>query len=144
MIYHRVVWKYVNDELYQSQTPITGQPCEIPGYLHLGDGGKITIERGYAFDGPSGFLPRGGIFGFDGTFDTPAFMAPAMVHDGFYQLMREGRLPQSCRLEADRLLRDQCLNRGMSKIRAGYVYLAVRAFGASSAAYRVPKVITAP
>lgn len=144
MIYHRVVYKYVNDAPERFRTGILDQPCEIPGYLTLAADGVLDIAKGYAFDGPSGFLPRGGIFGFDGTFDTPDFMAPAMGHDGLYQLMREGHLPQSCRIDADRLLRKWCLEKGMSKIRAGYVYLAVRAFGASSAAYRVPKVITAP
>ncbi|HUS89668.1 MAG TPA: hypothetical protein VMW91_10000, partial [Desulfosporosinus sp.] len=39
----------------------------------------IVIHKGYAWDGPSG-----------PTFDTPNFMLGSLVHDVFYQAMREG------------------------------------------------------
>ncbi|WP_434068965.1 hypothetical protein [Vibrio campbellii] len=43
--------------------------------------------------------------------------------------MREEVLPQSSREQADRLLRQICLEHGMSNFRATYIYYGVRVFG---------------
>ena len=53
---------------------------------------KNTIEfkPGYAWDGPSG-----------PTVDTSNAMRASLVHDGLYQAMREGWLPQNKRKPAD-------------------------------------------
>jgi len=59
-------------------------------------------------------------------------MRGSLVHDGCYQLMREKLLPARKRRPADELLRLICLEDGMSRVRADYVFHAVRAFGASS------------
>ena len=77
----------------------------------------VVIHKGYAWDGPSG-----------PTFDTPNFMLGSLVHDVFYQAMREGLLPASFRKTADLELRRICIEQGMSKFRAWYVYNAVRIF----------------
>jgi len=96
------------------------------GWIRMGRAGRVTIKKAYAWDGPSG-----------PTVDTKDFMRGALVHDALYQLMREKLLAQKMRKPADRLLWQMCREDGMSKLRADYVYHAVRAFGASSA--RPPK-----
>ena len=88
-------------------------------WLKLGKKGRLTLKKGYAWDGPSG-----------PTIDTKNFMRAALVHDGLYQLMREGLLDhEEHRESADDLLRDICIEDGMSKFRAWYVHKAVRTFG---------------
>jgi len=88
-------------------------------FILLSRDGFLTGKVGYAWDGPSG-----------PTWDTPNFMRGSLVHDKLYQLMRLGLILQSYRGLADRLLREICLEDGMSKIRAWYVYRAVRRFAA--------------
>jgi len=88
-------------------------------YIILNSEGKITIKKGYAWDGPSGL-----------TIDTLNFMRGSLVHDAFYQLMRAGEIDKEVYREpADRLLREMCKQDGMSSIRAWWVYKGVRAFG---------------
>ena len=89
-------------------------------YIRLGHGILIIYEH-YAWDGPSG-----------PTIDTKNFMRGSLVHDALYQLMREGLLDQKYRKYADQLLRKICLEDGMSKFRAWYVYHAVRLFARQS------------
>ncbi len=91
-------------------------------WVTLSKRGRLTLKRGYAWDGPSG-----------PSIDTKDFMRGSLVHDGLYQLMREKLLPQGRRKPADVLLWMICLEDGMSRARADYVYHAVRVFGASSA-----------
>ena len=79
-------------------------------------------EKGYAWDGPSG-----------PAIDTKNFMRGSLVHDACYQLMREGLLPQDKRKPSDVLLWLICLDDGMSRTRADYVYHAVRTFAGRSA-----------
>ena len=83
--------------------------------------GCLMVKEGYAWDGPSG-----------PTVDTLTFLRGSLVHDALYQLIREGLIEKSLRIEADRLLRRVCLEDGMSRFRAWYVYRMVRAFGKSS------------
>jgi len=91
-------------------------------FVKLDEFGKLTLAKGYAWDGPSG-----------PTIDTPDFMRGSLVHDGLYQLMREGLISRKHRAYADRLLRDICREDGMPWWRAQYVYVAVRLFAASAA-----------
>jgi len=86
-------------------------------YISILDG-VLFLEVGYAWDGPSG-----------PTIDTPSFMRGSLVHDALYQLMRDGALDREHRKHADGLLRKICLEDGMNKFRAWYVYRAVRIFG---------------
>ena len=86
-------------------------------FLFMTRGGILTISKGYAWDGASG-----------PAIDTKNFMRGSLVHDALYQLMREGLLPQGYRNKADRLLRDICLDAGMSRIRAWWVYRGVSRF----------------
>ena len=116
-------YKYTLFADYQHQTELRmAQPVQIGNVVSLETNGLLTIKKGYAWDGPSG-----------PTIDTPNFMRGSLVHDAFYQLMREELISQDHRTYADRLLRKICLEDGMSAIRAWWVYKAVQLYGASSA-----------
>jgi len=87
-------------------------------FIELTTGGQLTLKKRYAWDGPSG-----------PTIDTRSFMRGSLVHDALYQLMREKYLDyQEHRKYADELLRELCLEDGMFKVRAWWVYQAVRLF----------------
>jgi hypothetical protein len=92
------------------------------GRLTIDENGEMLIKKGYTWDGPSG-----------PTIDTKNFMRGSLIHDGLYQLMREGALDQSCRLRADEILREVCLEDGMSHARAWWVFKGVRIGGAGAA-----------
>ena len=57
----------------------------------------------------------------------------SLVHDAMYQLMRMGEMSNIYREEADKLLRDICIEDGMWRVRAWWVYRAVRMFGGRAA-----------
>ena len=114
-------WKYQLVAPYSLVIGITGYDRDAD-YLKLAADGELVVKKSYAWDGPSG-----------PTIDTPDFMRGALVHDALYQLIRMEVLPPRYRAYADLLLKKICLEDGMSSFRAGYVYLAVRIFGASAA-----------
>lgn len=123
-------YKYTLYEDYQHQTELRpNSPISTP-LISLDSSGLLKIKKGYAWDGPSG-----------PTIDTPNFMRGSLVHDVLYQLMRERLLEQKDREYADQLLRTICIEAGMSRIRAWWVYQGVRLGGASSAA---PDLLQAP
>jgi len=129
-------WKYRTVKEYRVQTTIKpGAEIRSSGdYACLRSNGLLTIKKGYAWDGPSG-----------PTFDTPSFMRGSLVHDSLYQLMREDILALSWRRDVDELLREHCIEDGMYRWRARYVFWGVSAFGERSAKPRpVPKALTAP
>ena len=87
-------------------------------YIKLDGEGRLSIAAGYAWDGPSG-----------PTIDTLTFMRGSLVHDALYQLMREKYLDHdSYRKAADRVLQKICIEDGMSRLRAWWVYHGVRLF----------------
>lgn len=102
-------------------------------YIVLSKEGVLVINEGYAWDGPSG-----------PTVDTKNFMRGSLVHDALYQLMREGLLPEYWREQADKELQRICIEDGMWRIRAWWVYRAVRDFGGSSAAICKTQILEAP
>lgn len=118
-------YKYQLKETYSLKTNVI-PPAEIVTlFVTLDIEGMLTIQRGYAWDGPSG-----------PTFDTKNFMRGALIHDALYQLMRDcpEQFPRDkYRAMADDLLRDICMIDGMSRIRAWWVHLGVRKFGDPSA-----------
>lgn len=118
-------YKYQLKETYTLKTKLVPPSAIDTAYITLDAQGTLTIRKGYAWDGPSG-----------PTIDTKTFMRGALVHDAFYQLMRDcpAQFPEDpFRLQADALLRDICLEDGMNSIRAWWVYKAVRMFGEPSA-----------
>ena len=95
----------------------------VDDFVRLTKNGELTLKKSYAWDGPSG-----------PTIDTKNFMRGSLVHDGLYQLMRDGLLDhERYREDADKILRAICEEDRMSKVRAWYVYQSVRLFGGSAA-----------
>ena len=96
-------------------------------YTYLEPDGKLVIKMGYAWDGPSG-----------PTIDTQDFMRGSLIHDAFYQLLREGKFYTKInhdivRKHADHLLYQACREDGMSWFRAKYVYWSVRMLAGKAA-----------
>ena len=112
-------WRLEEDASYHVGIPGTVEHK----FFSLKDG-LLTAKKGYEWDGPSG-----------PAIDTANFMRGSLFHDLLYQLMREGYIPRSFRKKADQVMRELCLADGMSKIRAWWVYTAVRV-GAGNAAKR--------
>jgi len=84
--------------------------------------GVITVKKGYMWDGASG-----------PTIDTKNNMRASLIHDCLYQFFRLSLLPREVyKPLADLVLYNVCREDGMSKIRAGYFYIAVKLFGYSS------------
>ena len=93
------------------------------GFIKLTVTGILTLKKGYAWDGPSG-----------PAIDTDNFMRGSLVHDALYQLMRKQRLDgDTWRDQADRILQQMCIEDGMWRVRAWWVYKSVSMFGASAA-----------
>jgi hypothetical protein len=91
------------------------------GWIRLQNFDLIIIKQGYCWDGPSG-----------PTIDTKNFMRGSLVHDALYQLMREEKLARSYQKGADDALRRMCIEDGMWRIRAWWVWKGVRDFGYKS------------
>jgi len=134
MIFYKRGYKY---QLYEDFTiNINIYPDELvfDDYIQLNNEGELTIRKGYAWDGPSG-----------PTWDTANFMRASLVHDALYQLMRLKIISGGNRKKADIELKQICIEDGMSKIRAWYVYHAVREFGKYTSRWKDRrKVYTAP
>lgn len=87
-------------------------------FVELSAAGVLTIRRGYAWDGASG-----------PAINTENWRTASLVHDGLYQLIREGVLTMEQREAADDLMRDILLGKGMFALRALWSHAAVRQFG---------------
>lgn len=114
-------YKFQVEDVYQIETGIMGRAVALGRYLSLSATGVLSIGPSYAWDGASG-----------PSINTGNFIRGSLVHDALYQLMREDALPFSFRKRADELLIEICKVDGMSWVRRQWVWLAVRAFGASA------------
>jgi hypothetical protein len=135
MINHQIKYKsgykYQLAEEYKVEVSVVPETIIQTDYIELTTERLLTIKKGYAWDGPSG-----------PTFDTLNFMRGSLVHDALYQLMRNGYIDrEKWRKEADINLRRICVEDGMSRIRALWVYKAVRWFGYKSATGESKKII---
>ncbi|OHD24880.1 MAG: hypothetical protein A2Y38_16240 [Spirochaetes bacterium GWB1_59_5] len=133
VIKYRDGYRYQLAEGYAVQTAIFPPRHIATDFIILATNGMLIINGGYAWDGPSG-----------PSFDSKNFMRGSLVHDALYQLMREGKLSERWREMADRKLQRICIEDGMWKIRAWWVYRAVRDFGGSSAAVCKQTILEAP
>lgn len=116
-------YKYQLKKPYIVVIPIKPESAISSEFVALSTDGTLSIKSGYAWDGPSG-----------PTIDTLNFMRGSLVHDALYQLMRESHLDASTYREiADRLLKEHCIEDGMTSIRAWWVYQGVRLGGGPSA-----------
>jgi len=120
MKYRKRHYKYQLVEDYDINIGIKSLMFTQPLFF-LNENGLLRISAGYAWDGPSG-----------PTIDTKNFMRGSLVHDVLYQAIRIGCLTVNWKEHADILLRDICIEDGMSKLRAWWVYQGVHKFGTSS------------
>ena len=117
-------------------TPTSIQPEETltTEWLMLDTDGILTIEKGYAWDGPSG-----------PTYDSRNSLRASLIHDALYQLMRLELLPpyhrRAADLDLDRILKED----GMWSFRRWYWLRGVRWFASGAIdPDNVKKVLDAP
>jgi len=118
--YVKVTYKYKLMKTYTINTPIVGFNC-VNIFLYLGKDGRLTIYKGYAWDGASG-----------PTIDGKSNMRASLVHDALYQLIRLVLIPQEYKKVADTLFYDILLEDGMNKLRADMWREGVEHFGGAS------------
>jgi hypothetical protein len=116
-------WKY-RTKVAQQIHCSAFENCEIDvEYGNIRPDGMITIYKDYCWDGGSG-----------PAIDTKNSQRGSLFHDFLYQLMRDGFLDRTkYRDVADRLLEQLLIKSGMSKLRAGWWYWAVKTFAKRSA-----------
>jgi hypothetical protein len=87
-------------------------------YFSLTKDGVLTAKIGYNWDGPSGGI------------DTKNFLRPSLFHDIPYNMHQLGLpLPLDWKPKTDLLLHRLCREDGMTRLRAWWVYQAVKMFG---------------
>jgi hypothetical protein len=136
-IYYKGGYKYRLVKYFRIDIPIRPAKPVDTDFIKLSLDGRLEIMEGYNWDGPSG-----------PTIDTITFMRGSLIHDALYQLMREGHLEggnSPTRKAIDKLLVQHCIEDGMTRIRAWWVYKGVH-YGASksSTARNIRQVRTAP
>ena len=118
------------------ETKITGCAAKVDGYIDLESDGKITVRKGYQWDGASGI-----------AIDRRNNMKASLFHDAFYQLHRAGKLDPDMRIAADAVYRDLYLSTGGGKVIGWLDYVALRLFAGYAARRKrevEDKVFTAP
>lgn len=78
--------------------------------------GWLILHPGYCWDGATGAV------------DTDNFMRASAVHDAGCQMTDNGLIPYKYRKLFDQELRKMCLEDGMTRTRAWWVYRAVRKY----------------
>ncbi len=119
MFYYRRLnkYKYQLTLDYSRQVKILPAKNIITKFIMLSTDGMLLIKNNYAWDGASG-----------PAIDTKNFMLASLVHDALCQLIQTRMLDKSHQKAADKLLRKICLEQGMSRFRAWYVYYGVRGY----------------
>lgn len=134
LVRFREGYKYQLAENHHTVVSIFPSETIKSEFITLEPTGKLTIRRGYAWDGPSG-----------PTLDTRCSMRGSLVHDALYQLLREGSLPQSARDQADEELYRRLKEDGMWGWRAWLWRREVKKFAGAAADPRNRKtVLNAP
>lgn len=134
MIKYKSGFKYQLTKDYRVHVGVFPKKPIKTTFISVSIDGCLKVRAGYAWDGPSG-----------PAIDTKNFMRGSLVHDILYQLIRSRLLPKSTRKHADQLLRTMCIEDGMWRIRAWWVYHSLRFLGgpaASTSGRR--KTLTAP
>ena len=91
-------------------------------FIKLDTKGKLTIIRGYAWDGPSGPVV-----------DTKENMRASLVHDALYQLMRHKKLSaKAYKDKADKIFKNICIKDGVPKNIASAYYVGLKLGGKPS------------
>ncbi len=128
-------YKYQLAEGYAISISIKPKSDIKTEFIDLDTDGKLTVKKGYAWDGPSGPVK-----------DTKENMRASLVHDALYQLMRNKELKsRTHRKAADQEFKDICKADGVSNFTASVYYKALRIFGKPAASpENKKKVIRAP
>jgi hypothetical protein len=111
-------YKFMMLDRYGFSTDLAAPSFISTRYATLSPTGLLVLEPGYAWDGASG-----------PAIDTPDFIRGSAGHDALYQFIRLGLLDMSYRQSADSLLHRIILEDDMYKLRAAWVYAAVRMAG---------------
>lgn len=128
VVAYRRGYKYQLCDTFEQTITIT-PPFNIHSeWIQLSDQGRLTIFKGYAWDGASGPTRDVSL-----VRRRPTSIRGSLIHDALYQLMREQLLGLEYRSLADHLLYQCCLEDGMLKPRAWVWWQAVR-WGAGPAA----------
>ena len=133
-IFYKNKYKYQLVHAYSTNVGIHPLQDVHFGFIELSASGRLTIHKGYAWDGATGL-----------AFDTANFMRASLVHDALYELMRNEKLDRDWQKEADFQLKRIGLEDGMSAIRVWIHCTTLRWWGRyfTSPAKKKP-VITAP
>ncbi|MFA6271203.1 MAG: hypothetical protein WC657_08440, partial [Candidatus Paceibacterota bacterium] len=127
-----VFYKYILREDHWFRTRIKGHRVSTQ-FIELYEDGRCLVRKGYCWDGCSG-----------PTWDDDTNMVPGLHHDIKYQLIRLGLIPQICRGIADAELKEECIERGMWRVRAWYYFEGVDHFARYAAKYGTePKILEA-
>ena len=110
-------YKYKLSKDFTIATDVIGHVVDHEFYS-LSIRGKLTISKGYLWDGVSG-----------PTWDSENTMVGGCIHDALYQMIRMELIPLEMKQVADTLFRATLLKSGMWRIRAWYYYIAVHLFG---------------
>ena len=101
-------------------TPITGHTAVFNNrefHCSLTDDGELIIYEGSVWDFASG-----------PALNTPAMVAASLMHDAFCHMTNNGKLPWSCRAQADgyfaQMIRDHGPRGGLLGWRTGLTYLS--------------------
>jgi len=108
-------YKYQLEKDYFHRLSFTPGIDAMTDWITLYEDGRLTIRKGYAWDGPSG-----------PTYDSKSSMRGSLVHDALYQLMREELLPRMWREECDVEMKKIYVDDGMWKWRAWLWLKSVR------------------
>ena len=106
-IRYRSGYKYQLAESYTVKINIRPAQNIVTRYILLSADGLLTLNEGYAWDGPSG-----------PTINTKSSMRGSLVHDALYQLIRLGLLPAGLRLACDDEAHSIWVEDKMLKVRA--------------------------
>ncbi|MBT6275499.1 MAG: DUF1353 domain-containing protein [Chromatiales bacterium] len=122
-IEYRTGYKYQLASNYSLKTTIKPASNVDEEFIKLDTAGNLTVESGYAWDGPSGPVE-----------DTPENMRASLVHDALYQLMRSRKLTiKEHKEKADKLFKKICIEDGVPKVTAEIYYLGLKLGGKPTA-----------
>jgi len=119
-IRYRSGYKYQLAEDYHIATTIKPKADIDTQFLALTLDGQLTVKSGYAWDGTSGPV-----------IDTPQNLRASLVHDAFYQLMRERLLTprKNYKDKTDKLFKHLCKDDGVPSAVAQVYYEALKQLG---------------
>lgn len=134
-IQYKSGYKYQLVEDYHIDSKIKPVDDIDTDYIALDKTGHMTVKKGYAWDGTSGPVV-----------DTDENLRASLVHDAFYQLMRNRKLKTAdYKDKADKLFRSMCKQDGVPSTVAQLYYMGLEKLGKPAAdPANVKKVYRAP